>query len=46
MCVGNRDRQGIGGIRAGNLYARQQPLDHCMNLRLLGTSGSDHRLLD
>ena len=46
MCVGDRNGQRVGGIRAGDLYPRQQSLDHRMDLRLFGAPGPDHRFLD
>ena len=44
--VGDGDSERVGGVGAGDLHARQQPLDHGMDLRLLGAAGPDHRLLD
>ena len=46
MRVGDRDRERIGGVGAGDLHAGQQPRDHRMDLRLFRAAGADHRLLD
>ena len=45
MCMGNRDRQRIGGIGAGNLRSGKKALDHGMYLRFLGIPDADNRLL-
>ena len=46
MSVGDRHRQRIGRVRTGNVHTGKQPLDHGMDLRLLGTAGADNRFLD
>jgi len=44
--VGDRHRQRVGGIGAGNRGAGQKALDHGVDLRLLGRAVADHGLLD
>ena len=46
MGVSDRDREGISGIGTGDCRAREQALNHGMDLNLLGRTDSDHGLLD
>ena len=38
--------QRIGRIRTGDLCSGEQPRDHCVNLRLLGSARTNHGFLD
>ncbi len=44
--MGDRDSERVRRIGTGNAGARQQPLDHGMDLVLVGAAGADHRFLD
>ena len=46
MRVGDRDRERVGGIGAGDLHAGKQARHHRVDLRLLRAAGADDRLLD
>ena len=46
MRVGDRDRERVGGVGAGDLHAGKQARDHRVDLRLVGAAGADDRLLD
>ena len=46
MRVGDRDGEGVGGIRPGDFGAGEQARDHRVDLRLLGVAVADHRFLD
>ena len=46
MRVGDCHRQGIRGVRPGDLHAGEQAGNHRLDLRFLGAAGSDHGLLD
>jgi hypothetical protein len=46
MGVGDGDGERVGRVGARYLHAGKQPLDHGMDLRLLGAADPDHRLLD
>ena len=46
MRVGDRYREGVGGIRAGDSGAGDESCDHRMDLRLFRPAGADHRLFD
>ena len=46
MGVGDGDGEGVGGIGAGDLRARQQALDHGVDLRFFGAASADDGLLD
>ena len=46
MGVGNGDGQRVGRVGTGDLDAGKQPLDHRVDLDLLGIAVADHRFLD
>jgi len=46
MGVGNRHRERVGGVGAGDRDARQQPRDHRVDLGLLRGAGADDGFLD
>jgi hypothetical protein len=46
MRVGDRHRQSVGGIRAGDLHAREQPRNHRVDLHLFGSASADDGFLD
>ena len=41
MSVSDRDREGISGIGTGDCRAREQALNHGMDLDLLGRAATD-----
>ena len=46
MGMGDRDRERVCCVGAGDLYAGEQPGDHRVDLHLFGIAVPDHRLLD
>ena len=44
--VGDRHGERVGGVGPGNLHAREEALDHRMDLRLLRIAGADDGFLD
>ena len=46
MRVGDRHRQRVCRVRAGDLCSGKQACDHRVNLHLFGAAGADYGLLD
>ena len=45
MRVGDRDRERVGGVGAGDLHSGKQARDHRVDLRLLGIADADDGFL-
>ena len=46
MCMRDRYGERVGSVRASDLHSGQQARNHRMDLRLVGSAGSDDRFLD
>ena len=44
--MGDRDRERVGGVGAGDGDPGEEPLDHRVDLRFLGGAGADDGFLD
>ena len=46
VCVGDRDRERIGGVGAADRDTGEQPRDHRLHLHLVRAAGADQRFFD